>query len=169
MNYIVNLNPWQVLFVAVLSEQDAAEFYSTLKAKVKNSLLLDKIDLLIREEKLHQKMLERLFSQRYPGKPKEVPAGAALPRISGQLDENASVLSLFELALRAEKISEDFYNEAAEAIEAPEARHILSYLGRVERSHQAIIKAEIDLLAQFPDYYKVEDFHLGQDMFHIGP
>ena len=49
------------------------------------------------------------------------------------------------------------------------SRSLLSYLGRVERSHQAIIKSEIELLAKFPDYYNVEDFHIGEDLFHVGP
>lgn len=33
----------------------------------------------------------------------------------------------------------------------------------------AAIASEIDLLAKYPDYYAVEDFHLGQDLFHVGP
>lgn len=31
------------------------------------------------------------------------------------------------------------------------------------------IRSEIDMLNKFPDYYNVEDFHVGQDMFHVGP
>jgi hypothetical protein len=46
---------------------------------------------------------------------------------------------------------------------------MLEYLSRVERSHYFVIKSEIDLLSQFPDYYDVEDFNIGQDLFHIGP
>jgi hypothetical protein len=32
-----------------------------------------------------------------------------------------------------------------------------------------MIKSEIDLLQKFPDYYNVEDFHVAQDLFHVGP
>ena len=49
------------------------------------------------------------------------------------------------------------------------SRKILEYLSRVERSHFFMIRSEIDLLSRFPDYYDVEDFHLGQDLFHVGP
>jgi hypothetical protein len=58
---------------------------------------------------------------------------------------------------------------AGERAEAEAGRRILAYLGRVERSHQAMIRSELELLRKFPDYYSVEDFHIGQDLFHIGP
>jgi hypothetical protein len=32
-----------------------------------------------------------------------------------------------------------------------------------------MIKAELDLMAKFPDYYDVEEFHIAQDLFHVGP
>jgi len=78
-------------------------------------------------------------------------------------------LDLFKLALKAEKMSENFYREAGERAGDKESKRVLGYLVRVERSHYFIIKSEIDMLDRFPDYYKVEDFHLGQDMFHVGP
>jgi hypothetical protein len=32
-----------------------------------------------------------------------------------------------------------------------------------------MLRSEIDLLEKFPDYWNVEDFHVGQDLFHVGP
>jgi len=32
-----------------------------------------------------------------------------------------------------------------------------------------MLKSEIDLLEKFPEYFDVEDFHTGQDLFHVGP
>ena len=32
-----------------------------------------------------------------------------------------------------------------------------------------MIRSEIDLIRKFPDYYNVEDFHIAQDLFHVGP
>jgi hypothetical protein len=49
------------------------------------------------------------------------------------------------------------------------SRKMLAYLSRVERSHQAMLKSEIGLLEKFPDYYNVENFHIGEDLFHVGP
>ena len=31
------------------------------------------------------------------------------------------------------------------------------------------VRSEIDLLEKFPEYFDVEDFHIGQDLFHVGP
>ncbi len=85
------------------------------------------------------------------------------------MDEKSSVLDLFKAALGAEVVSEDFYREAGKSAEDPASRKILSYLSRVERSHRFMIRSEIDLLSKFPDYYDVEDFHIGHELVHVGP
>ena len=150
-----DLAAWQVLGVAIRSEIDAAAFYTGLQARIKNILLIQKLKFLALEEEHHRKILERLLGQKYPDKPKDVPASSQMPPIAADLPAEPSVPELFEAA--------------AGRIEDEAGRRILGYLGRVERSHQAIIKSEIDLIAKFPDYYNVEDFHLGQDLFHVGP
>jgi rubrerythrin len=164
-----DLAAWQVLGVAIRSEIDAAAFYTGLQARIKNILLIQKLKFLALEEEHHRKILERLLGQKYPDKPKDVPASSQMPPITAALPAEPSVPELFEAALKAEETAEAYYNEAAGRIEDEAGRRILAYLGRVERSHQAIIKSEIDLIAKFPDYYNVEDFHLGQDLFHVGP
>jgi len=163
------LNIFEVLAVAVKSEIDAADVYSQLQAKVKNEILKQKLKFLVFEEKKHRQILERLFSQRFPGKKLEIPEKSFLPSIKASLDERSSVLDIFKAALMAEKTSEDFYKEASQKAREKGSRRILEYLARVERSHFFMIKSEIDLLERFPDYYKVEEFHLGHDMVHIGP
>jgi rubrerythrin len=163
------LTPWQVLGVAIRSEVDASGFYRKLQTRVKNVVLIDKLNFLAREEDHHKAILERLFGQRFPGRSQEAPADSLLPPIAADLGEQASVLDLFLAALKAEETAERFYNEAGAAVEDEASRRILAYLGRVERSHQAMIKSEIELLEKFPDYYNVEDFHIAQDLFHVGP
>jgi rubrerythrin len=164
-----DLAAWQVLGVAIRSEIDAVAFYTQLQGRIKNILLIQKLKFLALEEEHHRKILERLLGQKYPDKPKEVPPSSLMPPIAAALPAEPSVLELFEAALKAEETAEAYYNEAAGWIEDEAGRRILAYLGRVERSHQAIIKSEIDLIAKFPDYYNVEDFHLGEDLFHVGP
>jgi rubrerythrin len=169
MNLDPSLQPYEILAVAVRSEVDAAGFYSKLHEKVKNELLREKLKFLIFEEEKHKKTLERLFSQRFPDKVLKIPERSFLPPIKASLGDKASVLDLFEAALRAEKASEDFYKKASEKIEDEQSHKVLRYLSRVERSHYFMIKSEIDLLEKFPDYYDVEDFHFGQEMVHVGP
>lgn len=165
----LKLKPWEVLGVAIRSEIDAAAFYTRLQEKVKNVILLQKLKLLALEEETHRKMLERLFGQKFPDQPREIPESSLLPSVKVSLEADPSVLELFQVALKFEETAESFYLEALEKSTDDSSRSLLSYLGRVERSHQAIIKSEIELLAKFPDYYNVEDFHLGEDLFHVGP
>ena len=163
------LAAWQILGVAVRSEIDAAAFYTRLQGRVKNVLLVQKLKFLALEEDHHKKILEHLLAQRYPDKPTDVPASSLMPPIGVSLPADPTVPALFEAALKAEEIAEAYYNDAAKRVEDEAGRRILAYLGRVERSHQAMIKSELDLIRKFPDYYSVEDFHIAQDLFHVGP
>jgi rubrerythrin len=164
-----SLTAWQILGVAIRSEVDAAAFYTRLQGKVKNVLLVQKLKFLALEEEHHKAILERLLGQRYRDKPKDVPDSSLMPPIGVSLPAEPGVPVLFEAALKAEETAEAYYNEAAERVDDEAGRRILAYLGRVERSHQAMIKSELELIQRFPDYYSVEDFHLGQDLFHVGP
>ncbi len=165
----LKLSSSEIFGVAIKSEIEATEAYSRLYEKVKNEILRMKLKFLISEEKKHRRILERLFSQRFPEDELKIAEKSFLPPIKISKAKKISVLDLFKLALKAEKMSEEFYREAGEQAEDKESKRILGYLVRVERSHYFIIKSEIDILDRFPDYYKVEDFHIGQDMFHVGP
>ncbi len=164
-----NLRPYEVLAAAIRSEIEAANFYSKILDRVKNILLQQKLKFLVLEEKKHRKILERLYGERFPDRELRVPEKLVRPRLPVTLDEKSSILDLFKVALAAEKFAEEFYADARKKVEDAASKKILEYLSRVERSHYFLIKAEIDLLSRFPDYYDVEDFHLGQDLFHIGP
>ncbi|MFZ2054723.1 MAG: ferritin family protein [Candidatus Aminicenantales bacterium] len=163
------LRPYEVLAVAIRSEIEAADFYARLLARVKNILLQQKLKFLVLEEKKHRKILERLHSQRFPDVVLKVPEKTVRPRPKTALDEKSSILELFQAALEAEKAAETYYKDAQGVVKDVGSKKILEYLSRVERSHYFLIKSEIDLLGRFPDYYDVEDFHLGQDLFHVGP
>jgi rubrerythrin len=163
------LRPSEVLAAAIRSEIEAANFYARLLGRIKNIILQQKLKFLVLEEKKHRRILERLYSQRFPGRELKIPERPVRARPVLTFDEKSTVLDLFKIALAAEKLAEEFYREARNAAEDEGSRKILDYLARVERSHYFLIKSEIDLLARFPDYYDVEDFHLGHDLVHVGP
>jgi rubrerythrin len=163
------LKPNEVLAVAIRSEIEAADFYGGILARVKNVLLQQKLEFLVLEEKKHRKILERLHAERFPGTELKIPEKVVRPRPAAKVAETSPVLDLFKAALEAEKAAEEYYREARGKLADAGSRKILDYLSRVERSHFFMIRSEIDLLSRFPDYYDVEDFHLGQDLFHIGP
>lgn len=163
------LKPSKVLAIAIRSETDAVSFYGGILGRVKNALLQEKLKFLVLEETRHRLILERLFAERYPGRKLAVPGRGAGPKPAAQVDETSSVLDLFKAALEAEKAAETYYRDARTRMDDAGSRRILAYLSRVERSHYFMIRSEIDLLSRFPDYYDVEDVHLGQDLFHVGP
>jgi rubrerythrin len=163
------LKPWEILSVGIRSEVDAVSFYTRLQDRVKNVILLQKLKFLALEEEHHRKILERLFGERFSDKAVGAPEADLMPPIVASVGEQASVLELFTAALKAEETAEAFYEEAGGLVEEEGSRKMLAYLSRVERSHQAMIRSELELLEKFPDYYNVEDFHIGGDLFHVGP
>ncbi len=161
--------PDEALAVGIKSEIEAAAFYGRLLGRVRNITLQKKLEFLVFEEKKHRRILERLFHDRFPGKGPEVPETSPIGIPGLVFKPGLKVLDLFKAALKAEKSAEEFYKEAGAVVDDEGSRRMLGYLSRVERSHYFMIKSEIELLSRFPDYYDVEDFHVAQDMFHIGP
>lgn len=164
-----DLLPYEALAIGIRSEIEAASFYARLLAKVKNVILQKKLEFLVFEEKKHRRILERLFRSRYGDKELVIPDRSSIEVPVLEVKTGLTVLDMFKAALQAEKAAEEFYKNAQGRADDEGSRKMLGYLSRVERSHYFMIKSEIELLSRFPDYYDVEDFHLGADMFHVGP
>ncbi|MDD8027323.1 MAG: ferritin family protein [Acidobacteriota bacterium] len=154
--------------IAIRAEMDAAGLYRDLQGRVRNEALRQKLDFLAKEEDRHKAILERLFHDHFPDRKLVVPAESKRPQALASVDESTRVVSLFKLAMLKEKEAEEYYKGAKALTGDAQAKRILDYLARVERSHYYMLKSEIDLLERFPDYYNVEDAHEGQDLFHIG-
>jgi rubrerythrin len=162
------MKPADVYPFAIRAELDAAAIYRELQSRVRNEALRQKLDFLAKEEDRHKAILERLFRDHFPGRKLVVPAEAKRPRKAVPVDDATAVVALFKLAMQKEKEAEEYYKGAKSQAEDGQAKRILDYLARVERSHYFMLKSEIDLLERFPDYYNVEDAHEGQDLFHVG-
>jgi rubrerythrin len=158
----------EILAVAVRAEMDAADVYTHLLGRVKNEVLIQKLQFLANEEVRHKAILERLFRDKFPARTLTVPAKPVRPAKGVPLDDTTPVADLFKLAMGKEKEAEEFYKAAKATVEDPAGRKILDYLSRVERSHYYMLKSEIDLLERFPEYFDADEFHIGQDLFHIG-
>jgi rubrerythrin len=164
-----NLKPYELLAIAIRSEIDAGDLYRNLSGRIKNEVLKQKLNFLSREEDRHKGILERMFGDRFPDRKPEVPLRPNIPLKSVPVEEEMSVVDLFRLAMKKERQAEEFYKDSKIRMEDAESRRILDYLRRAERSHYFMLKSEVDLIERFPDYYNVEDFHVAQDLFHIGP
>ncbi len=162
------LKPYDVYPLAIRAEIDAAEIYRKLLDGVKNEILKQKLVFLAGEEDRHKAILERVFHDHFPERKLVVPAASARPKKKIDLADSAAVLDLFRLAMQKEKEAEEFYRSGKAGAEDAQSKRIFEYLARVERSHYHILRAEIDILEKFPDYYNAEAEYFGQDLFHVG-
>lgn len=158
-----------ILALAIKSEMDASNFYQKLARKIKAEFLQKKVLFLAKEEAKHESLLRRLSRQRFGTEPTILPEKGVEPGFKVVSLRGMKVADLFKLAWQAEKAAEAFYREAQQKVEDESARHILNYLIRVERSHAALIRSEMDLLERFPEGYDVAAIHFGDELMHIGP
>lgn len=158
-----------ILALAIKSEMEAAAFYQKLARKIKAAFLQKKVLFLAREERKHEVLLRKISRQRFGTEPTVFPEKGVEPGFKIISFKGMKVADLFKLAWQAEKAAEAFYRQAKEKIEDELAQHILNYLIRVERSHAALIKSEMDLIERFPEGYDVAAIHFGDELMHIGP
>ena len=164
---VTSLTIDKALSMALKSEIETEAVYKYLQKVVKNFVLKDKLQFLVKEEKKHQKMLQELFRKMFPGKEPSKNEKSLLPRLSLALKEETPVIDLLELAVEAEKTAEEFYDELSEEIEERGLSEILQYLASMEHSHYFLLKGEYELCKRDEMYYNRDDFQY--DMVHIGP
>jgi len=163
------LTALEVLGVAIKSEVDAASFYATLAARVRNPALCAKLDFVRQEEVKHRTLLQDLYARRFPDVVLQLPAKSLLPALDGPAPDSLDIPKLFQLAMQAEQASSDFYAREAARASDEVSRTMLRYLSNVERSHLHTLETEYDLVSRFPDYYNADESHLGDEWMHIGP
>jgi len=163
-----NLTALEVLGIAIKSEVHAAEVYEKLGRMVRNRALGERLAFLKGEEERHRRLLEELYRKNFPEVELILPERSLVP-MEVAMREGITVPELFKLAMEAEETAERFYRELAERTREQSGRSLLLYLGRMEHGHYELLRSEYELIEQFPDYYRVEDFHLGEELIHLGP
>jgi rubrerythrin len=157
----------KALSMALRSELDAEAAYKKLQKAVKNFILKDKLQFLIHEEKKHQKLVKALFQKLFPGKEGSDSGKSVVPRLALALAEDTSVVDLLEMAMEAEKTSEEFYDALSETVEDRGIQELLQYLASMEHSHYFLLKGEYELAMRDEQYTQREEFQY--DMVHVGP
>jgi rubrerythrin len=163
------LSALEALGVAIKSEIEAVELYTRIAQSVRNSFLAAKLDFLRQEEGKHRVMLEEFYARRFPDVELKLTTTPVMPGLETPNLTAATVPDLFKLAMLAEKISADFYSREADRTTDPAGRTMLRYLSRVEGSHLHLLETEYDLVSRFPSYYSADEFHMGDELMHIGP
>jgi rubrerythrin len=163
-----NWTALEALGIAIKSEVHAAEVYGRLLGMVRNRALRERLAFLKGEEEKHRRLLEELYRKSFPEVKLALPERSLVP-MELAMSEGITVPELFKLAMEAERQSEQFYREMASRAKEPSGKALLAYLSKMEHGHYELLASESELLAQFPDYYKAEEFHLGEELIHLGP
>jgi len=164
-----DLTALEVLAIAIKSEVEAAALYERMAGQVRNTALVTKLNFLRQEEEKHRAMLEDLYTKRFPGVELQLPRKSLVPVVEADALDQLTVPELFQLAMKAEQVSADFYSQAAEHSQDEMARTLLRYLSNIERGHYHLLETEYELVSRFPGYYNADEFHFGDEMVHLGP
>lgn len=163
-----NWTALEALGVAIKSEGHAAEVYEKLFGMVKNRALRERLQFLKGEEEKHRRLLEELYRKSFPEVELALPQRSLVP-MDLAMREGITVPELFTLAMEAERQSERFYQEMASKTKDLSGKALLAYLSKMEHGHYELLVGESELIERFPDYYKAEEFQLGEEFIHLGP
>ncbi len=154
-----------LLLTAIKSEIDSQTVYSRVAQRVKNAFLKERLEFLALEEKKHQKALEGLFGQRFPGQPAAVPAQPVVPLPEIRFQDEAVPLSgILAQAMKAEQAAHDFYLQLAERFaDDAEKKNLLLYFSMMEMGHYKLLDLEKQNLE------RLEEYGQEQELIHVGP
>ena len=154
-----------LLLAAVKSEIDSQTIYSRVAQRVKNAFLKERLEFLALEEKKHQKALEGLFGQRFPGQAVAVPAKPVVPLPEIRFQDEAVPLSeILAQAMKAEQAAHDFYLQLAELfVDDAEKKNLLLYFSMMEMGHYKLLDLERGSLE------RLEEYGEEQELIHVGP
>lgn len=164
-----DLTSLEVLGIAIRSEIEAAKLYGRMEKKVRNVVLKEKLQFLRDEEEKHRAIFDDLFRKKYPDVELKLPEKSMVPMMDVALEKDISIEELFEVAMKAEKISEEFYADLAKKSKDVSGTSMLNYLSSIERGHFNLLKSEYDMVVEFPAYAETEEFLSGERLMHVGP
>lgn len=163
-----NLTTLEILGIAIKSEIESVKLYERMKEKSMNPDLAGKLDFLISQEKRHEDILREAYEKKFPEVSLELPPRSIVPPIEGLLSRDASLKELFEAAMKAEKLSEDFYKELAGRTKDSGGKSLLLHLAAMELSHHSILEAEYRQLEMQKDYNS-DDYLRAERLMNLGP
>ena len=139
---------------AILKEVRAYEFYKLSASQAQQDEIKQALITLSKEEMKHVSWLHDLFDkikedslEDYALASMDVPPTEQLLKWDAVKEENLNMLvTVFGIAIDMEKSSADFYRDAMEKSEIPEAKKLFNILSKWEESHMAQFKRDYDVL-----------------------
>ena len=134
----------EVLSIGIKSEIDAVRLYTKMRDMVGTDDLREKMDFLISQEEKHEKILREVYEKKAPDVELALPPKSIVPRIDELLGRESTLRELFQVAMKAELLAQNFYADLAKKTVDPNAKSILTYMASMEQSHYAILQAEFN-------------------------
>ena len=163
----MNLDTYTVdtlLLTAIKSEVESKGVYSQLADRVKNAMLKERLTFLSGEEARHQRILQGIFEEKFPGQSIELPEKSPVPLPRVIISSELMPLNeIFEMAMEAEKAAYDFYKALAERFEKKDLVNVILYVAKMELGHFALLKVESESLERF------EEANVHIPFIHEGP
>ena len=163
-----DLTTLEVLTVGIKAEMAAVALYTKMKEMASVADMKETMDFLISQEKRHEQLMRKAFSEQFPEVELKIPENSVVPTIDGELGEDAGMKELFEAAMEAEKKANAFYKDLASKTRDPNSRKLLEYIASMELSHLSILQAEYHQFELSTDQ-DLDDFLRGERMMHFGP
>ena len=164
-----NLTSLEILGIAIRSEIEAGRLYEKMEKAVGNVSLKEKFRVLKEEEQKHQTMFETMYRKAHPDVELRLPEKSMVPMMDVALKADMTIKELFEVAMKAEQISEEFYAGLAKQSHDPTGAATLTYLSNIERGHYLLLQNEYQMIVEFPAYAETDDFLSGERFMHVGP
>ena len=153
----------ELLLVAIKSEIESKDVYTTLAERVKNSVLKDRLLFLAGEEEKHRAYLESLYRQKFGDKELKLPEKSDVPLPSVNTSEERLLSEIIEDAMRIELAAKDFYESLKSRFEDSKIQAMLQILANMELGHYEILSRELENLKNFENYDQY------WPMMHVGP
>ncbi|MCD6370271.1 MAG: ferritin family protein [Thermoplasmata archaeon] len=153
----------ELLLVAIKSEIESKDVYTTLAERVKNSVLKDRLLFLAGEEEKHRAYLESLYRQKFEDKELKLPEKSDVPLPSVNTSEERLLSEIIEDAMRIELAAKDFYESLKSRFEDSKIQAMLQILANMELGHYEILSRELENLKNFENYDQY------WPMMHVGP
>ena len=154
-----------LLLTALKSEIDSKNIYGALSKKIKNYLLKDKLEFLVKEEEKHRKFIEEIYLNHYPNEKIIIPdkTVAPLPEININ-SEDTPLSNILKSAMEAEKAANEFYNKLSSRFEDDtKIKTMLMYFADMEMGHYKLLEVEKESMERF------EEADVYWPMVHAGP
>ncbi|NJE61128.1 ferritin family protein [Thermococcus sp. 21S7] len=155
----------EVFEIAINAEIRAKEAYEKLASLVKSDIIRDELIFLAGEENKHREiiamMAEKFEGDRAEAKKIDIDIMGEFNVIAEKMGEvikkpDVNIDEIYEIAMKAELVSERLYNELAGYAATEKTRLILQMLADMERNHYNILRKQYEYITRYPDIYKEE-------------